>query len=140
MKIPAVHKILEFVEAQSTKAKKIEALRVHAPNKVLLQLLKYTFDPNIKFDLPEGNPPYKELDANIDESGTGLYKEARRLYIFVEGGSPNLQKIRRETLFIQLLESIHPKDAKVVLGVKDKKLPYKGITKKLIEEAFPALL
>jgi hypothetical protein len=56
---------------------------------------------------------------------------------FVEGGNPNLSKIRRETLFIQLLESIHPKDAILLSSIKDKKIPFKGLTKKIVHQAFP---
>ena len=105
----------------------------------MLRLLKYTFDPNIEFDLPEGAPPYKENDV-IDEDDSGLYAEDRRLYLFIKGGNPDLKPVKREMLFIELLENINPKEAKVLLAVKDKKLPYKGLTKKLVEEAFPGLL
>jgi hypothetical protein len=51
-----------------------------------------------------------------------------------------LHPVRRETLFIELLENINPLEAKILLAVKDKKLPFKGLTAKLVEEAFPGLL
>ena len=140
MKIPPIYKILEYVDSLKTKKEKIAVLQNHKPNTVLLQLLKYAFDPNVKFDLPETDPPYKKLDDGSDDNGNGLYREARRLYLFIEGGNPNLTKLRRETLFIQLIESLNEKDAQVLLAVKNKTLPYKGITKKLVEEAFPGLL
>ena len=47
--------------------------------------------------------------------------------------------MRREQLFIQLLESVHPCEVKVLIGMKDRKLPYKGVTRKLVAEAFPNL-
>ena len=58
----------------------------------------------------------------------------------MEGGNPNLKPLRREFLFIQLLESIDSEDAKLLLSVKDKKLPFKGITEKIVRQAFPDLL
>lgn len=139
MKLPLISKILEDAEKIKSKKDRVQFLRSHHPNKTMLRLLKYTFDPEIKFALPDGNPPFKENDI-IEEDMSGLYQEDRRLYLFIEGGNPNLHPIRRETLFIQLLESINPKEAKLMLAVKDKKLPYKGITKEVVKEAFPNLL
>jgi hypothetical protein len=69
-----------------------------------------------------------------------LYAEVRKLYLFVKGGNDNLKPLRRETLFIQLLESLAPADADLLCAIKDKKMPYKGIDAKIIREAFPGLL
>jgi hypothetical protein len=66
--------------------------------------------------------------------------ETRRLYLFLKGGNPNITKLRREALYIELLESVHPEDAKMLIAAKSKKLPYKGINAKLVKEAFPGLL
>ena len=74
------------------------------------------------------------------EDDSGLYNEERRLYLFIKGGHPNLKSVRREEIFIQVLESVHPREAKVLLAVKEKNLPYKGLTKKLVDEAFPGLI
>lgn len=139
MKLPLISTILEEASKRKTKKERVQFLRSHHPNKTMLRLLKYTFDPEIKFALPEGDPPYKENDI-IDEDMSGLYQEDRRMYLFIEGGNPNLHPIRRETLFIQMLESVNPKEAKLMLAVKNKKLPYKGITKEVVKEAFPNLL
>lgn len=138
MRLPAVSTILKEASEIKSRKEKIEFLRSHHPNQVMLTLLKYTFDPNIVFDLPEGVPPYKPCEY-IDQDAR-LYQEARKLYLFVKGQADNVHKIKKEALFIQVLESINPEDAKLLIGVKEKKLPYKGLTKKLIEEAFPNLL
>ena len=69
-----------------------------------------------------------------------LLAEVRRLYLFIKGGNPNLTKIKREALYIEMLESIHPEDAKLLINIKDKKIPYKGVTLKIIKEAFPNLI
>ena len=87
--------------------------------------------------LPEGEPPFKPTEVLDTESR--LLNEIRRIYLFVEGGNPNLTKSRREFLFIQLLESIHPLDAKLIISIKDRKLPFKGLTKKIAQQAFPDL-
>ena len=82
--------------------------------------------------------PYKENDL-VDQESV-LYSESRRLYLFTEGGNPNLKQTRREYLFIQLLESIDKEDAKLMIAVKDKKLPYKGINVDIVNKAFPGLI
>lgn len=117
---------------------RVEALRsTAASTPAILQILKYAFDPKIKFLLPDTDPPYKPTEF-LDQEGR-LYTELRRLYLFVEGGNPNLSKFKRETLFIQLLESVDPKDAKLLCSIKNKKLPFKEITSKITLKAFPEL-
>ena len=69
-----------------------------------------------------------------------LYSEYRRLYLFTKNGNPNLKQIRRESLFIELLESVDKDDAKLLLHMKDKNLPYPGVTKDIINKAFPGLI
>jgi hypothetical protein len=100
-------------------------------------VLKYMLDPNIKFLLPETEPPY--TPSKFDEPSR-LYNETRRLYLFVEGGHEELKQQRREELFIDLLESISPNDAKLLLNVKNKVNPYKGLTPAVVNKAFPGLL
>jgi hypothetical protein len=132
-----IAEILDRTSKLKDRAQQIELLRKEASGP-LYQLLKYAFDPKVKWELPEGAPPYKPSEA-IDQQGR-LYQEARRLYLFLEGGSPNLKPLRREVLFIQLLEGIDPADAKLLVAIKDKTMPYPGITEELIREAFPGLI
>lgn len=104
----------------------------------LRNILKLAYDPRIKFLLPEGAPPYKAND--LPDLQNVLYSELRKMYLFLDGGHPTLKQVRREYLFVQLLENLDKQDAELVIAVKDKKLPYKGITKKFVEEMFPGLL
>jgi hypothetical protein len=69
-----------------------------------------------------------------------LYSEYKKFYIFIEGSCPNLRQARRELLFVQFLESLHPGDAALMAMVKDKQLPYPNITPELVDEAYPRLL
>ena len=134
------HDVFVEVEEAKTKKEKLAVLRKHSCGS-LKDVLGYTFDPNVKWLLPEGVPPYTPLPKGADQQAR-LLSELRKLYLFVEGPSEtqqNLKPARREKLFIEMLEVIDPNDAKVLLGMKEGKLPYKGLTRKLVAEAFPNL-
>jgi hypothetical protein len=100
-------------------------------------LLKYTYRKDIVFDLPEGTPPYNEMETPQNMGHNRLPREMRKLEYFLPGN--NLSSIKREGIFINLLESLSPEEAKLVLMVKNKKLTYKGFNRKLVEEVFPEL-
>lgn len=104
----------------------------------LRAILKYAYDPKVVFLLPDGAPQFKVND--LPDLQSVLYSELRKMYLFIEGGNPNLKPIRREYLFIQFLENLDKEDAQLILSVKEKKIPYKGITKKFVEEIYPGLL
>lgn len=133
----SLSEILKTASDFEKKQDRIDYLR-NNDSAALRALLKYAYDDKVKFLLPEGDPPYKPNELP-DQEGT-LYSELRRMYLFIEGGNPNLTSVRREYLFVQLLETVNKDDAKLLLGVKDKKIPYKGITKKFVQEMFPGLL
>lgn len=133
----AIFEILEEASEKKTEKEKIKYLRQFEDNTVLKTVLAGAFYEGIKWNLPPGEPPYRPCDPVNAESF--LYGEARRLYLFCEGG-PELTNLRRESLFIEMLESVHPKDAMILLAMKEKKLPYKGITKSIISKAFPGLI
>jgi hypothetical protein len=101
-------------------------------------ILQGALDERIKFLLPPGTPPYKPSEM-LDNQNV-LKHDARKLVYFVEGGAPNLRQSKREMIFIELLESVARKDAELLIAVKDKKFPYKGITKEIVKEAFPGLI
>jgi len=137
-----ISSLLSNIDKISSKKDRVEALRqlgtVGRYAAHIQYVLKMAYHPQIKWLLPEGPAPFKTTDA-LDQEGR-LYSELRRLYLFVEGGNPNLKPTRREFLFIQLLESIDAEDANLLNHMKDKKLPYKNISYKLVQEAFPELL
>lgn len=100
-------------------------------------LLKYTYHKDIKFDLPDGIPPYKEMETPENMGHNRLPREMRKFDYFLPGN--NLAAIRRERIFIDMLEGLSPEEAKLVIMVKNKKLTYKGFNRKLVEEVFPEL-
>ena len=121
---------------------------IEARKKVLLEnesnplkeILKYAFHPDIKFALPPGKPPYKTIGSPDEYNPTYLYPNIRKFYLYIEGGHDGLTQLRREQLFVSMLEGLHPKEAKVVIQVKDKKLKFRGLTYKLVKETFPDLI
>tara|TARA_B100001250_G_scaffold339732_1_gene307194 strand:+ start:16 stop:507 length:492 start_codon:yes stop_codon:yes gene_type:complete len=134
---PFVHEILELVDSQRTKAKKIEILREYN-DLALKAILIWNFDPTAISVLPEGPVPYKENEVPIGTDHTSLRREWKNLYHFVKGGNDRLSAIRRETMFVQMLEGLHPEEAKIVCLVKDKDLESKyKITYDMVQQAYP---
>jgi hypothetical protein len=134
---PFVHEILELVDKQRTKAKKIEILREY-DDLALKAILIWNFDPTAISVIPEGPVPYKENEVPIGTDHTSLRREWKNLYHFVKGGNDRLSAIRRETMFIQLLEGLHPEEAKIICLVKDKDLESKyKITYDMVQQAYP---
>ena len=133
-----VAEILTKIAKMPRRADRVTELQKHRDNSALMTVLQGAFDPRIEWMLPEGTPPYKKND--LPDAESVFYAECRKLYLFVKGGNDNLKPLRREALFIQLLESLAPADADLLCAVKDKKLPYKGINAQLVREAFPGLL
>jgi hypothetical protein len=107
-------------------------------NGALRLILEHAFDPAKKFVLPEGEPPFKQDTAPQGMSPGNLHMEAKKLYIFCRA---DLTAVRRETLFIQLLENVHPTEAKMLLAVKDQKLTkmYPKITHKLVSDTWATI-
>lgn len=133
----SVHEQLKDVEKQKSKKEKIAKLNEYVNStKALAIILDLTFNPKIKWLLPPGAPPYNPSD-HLDNQNV-LKNDARKLQYFIntrEGN--NMKPLRRETMFIELLESVNKHDAKLLISIKDGKLPYNGITKKLVQEALP---
>ena len=102
---------------------------------LLKVIFAHAFLPNYKFLLPEGEPPFKPADQPMGMTDTNLFTECKRFHnVFCKA---ELKPIKREALYIGLLEGIHPDEAKVMNAVKDQKLQklYPKITWKLVSDA-----
>ena len=130
-----VAEILRKCSEFKKKEERVEALRINC-NEACKIVLQYMFHPQVKFLLPEGKPPFKY--SEFDEP-TMLYKEARKLYHFIDGGNPNLSPLKRESMFIDILQVINSDDADLLIAMKDKVSPYSGITQDVAYAAFPEL-
>ena len=91
----------------------------YAGDAVLKGIFENAFDPELKWDLPEGEPPFKPTPEPMGMTPTNLFQEIRRFYIFRR---PDLNNLRRESLFIELMEGVHPDEAKVLVAIKDQDL------------------
>ena len=131
--------ILQRVSNAKTKAEKVKILQEHN-SPALRAILIWNFDHTVKSALPEGSVPYKPLDVPEGTIHTQLSTEYRTLYNYVVGGNNEISDNKRQTLFIQLLESLHPSEAELLCLVKDKELQSKyRITKAVVEEAFSSI-
>lgn len=131
----SIASIIAEVEKQKTAQKQADVLKANS-SKALKDIIGYAMDPTVQWLLPEGDPPYKALHEASDQEGR-LYTETRRLVYFVntpEGN--NVKPLKREQLFIQLLESVDANDAKLLLRVKSKSLKIK---KEAVKLAFPGI-
>ena len=104
-------------------------------NGAIEKVLMWAFSDRITSKLPDGKTPYKPNDAPAsDLSESALRFEFKKFKYFVTEEVP---KTRRETMWIELLESIPAKEAEMIDMVKDKVWPFRNITKEIAEKAFP---
>lgn len=130
--------VLSELPKKKTKADKVGWLREN-DNVPFRNVLRLIYDDTIEFLLPDTPPPWKTNEFE-DEAKTMLYREARRLKIFFKGGGyEDMKPIKREQLFIKLLEDIDNDDAKLIANNMLSHTKVKGLTKATLEEAFPDL-
>ena len=134
---PLFSEIAAKVNNAKDKPRKLKVLQDN-DSVALRQVLKGAFDPNVVWELPEGDVPYTVNDAPIGTEHTVLSQEAKRLYLFTKGGDNSLTSNKREMLFIQMLEGLSAEESKFLITVVNKKInnEYKGFTANLVKEAF----
>ena len=165
--IPFAYEVLEAASKQRTKARKIEVLQRYAHDSIMTILI-WNFDETAISVLPPGDVPYgntrednsvtgtlsdkindavgkmSEIGSNSlgsqDQGKASIRKEYTKFYNFLKGGNDKLSSLRRETMFINILEGLHPREAEILILVKDKKLTdrYK-ITKEIAAAAYPQI-
>ena len=134
---PFLHEVLDLASKQRSKAKRVEVLKEYESD-ALKSILIWNFDNTVISIVPEGEVPYNPNEVPIGTDHTSLRREWKNLYHFVHGGNPTLTPLRRETMFIQMLEGLHPEEAQILCLVKDKNLGSKyKITREIVSEAFP---
>ena len=163
---PFAFEVLDLVSRQRTKAKKIEVLKRYG-DPSLKAILIWNFDISLVSVLPEGEVPYTGYDEQNTYSGgvsgkiseevrsmhaqgnfslgvsdgqghTTIRREFKHFYRFIRGGDDGLNNLRRESMFINILEGLHPLEAEIVILCKDKRLGevYK-ITQDVVAQAYP---
>ena len=168
-RMPFAFEVFNLASKQRTKAKKVEVLQKYSELS-LKMILKWNYDTSIVSVLPEGEVPYSGFDdqrnmnlklsevisdevrrmhevgsfslgATDKEGHTTIRRESKHFYRFVRGGDDAMNAIRRETMFINILEGLHPLEAEIVVLVKDGKLEdrYK-ISKEVVATAYPDIV
>lgn len=165
---PFIFEILDLVSKQRSSAKKIEVLQKYShPSLKAVFIWNFdesiksllpegdvpysnlkddlnttgTFSDKMRQEVDTMN--YRSTDSigTIDNSNAGhtsIRKEYEMFYNFIQGGNNSLTSIRREMMFINMLQGLHPKEAEIVCLVKDKRLQEKyKITKEIVSEAYP---
>lgn len=141
VKISTVSEVLAETSKIRTRQGRIEHLR-KCVSPTLRDVISLAYHPSYIWLLPKGIPPYTPNPTPFDAFGI-LTKEIGRVTEFVFMASPNQNTMtaqKREKLFIDLLEMVHPDDARLLCAVKDKKINYPFLTYSLCQEAFPDLL
>ena len=165
---PFVFEVFDVISKERTNAKKVEALQKFA-HPCIKSLFIWNFDETILSALPYGDVPYAAVDemdsfkgtlsekiadavnkmgelgtkslGSQDQGRSSIRKEYQKFYNFVKGGNDGLSSLRRETMFINVLQGLHPLEAEIVCLVKDKKLETKyKISKENVSEAFPDII
>ena len=143
---PMVHELLEAVDSERVKARKLDLLRTHGEDSFKMTMI-WNFDESVISMLPEGDVPYQPVESDVQaniEKGlpqrTTIRNSAKNFYRFVKGGDDAMNKIKRENFFINILETLPPPEAEILVLVKDKALNTKyNITKELVAEAYPEI-
>tara|TARA_R100001463_G_C3466217_1_gene215402 strand:+ start:32 stop:652 length:621 start_codon:yes stop_codon:yes gene_type:complete len=168
-KNPLAFEVFDLVSRSRTKQKKIEILKKYDDSS-LRRLFVWNFDQSIVSILPEGPVPYVGYDEQNTYSGTlttkiseevrkmhesgnfslgasdqqghtTIRRESKHFYHFVKGGNDGINSIRRETMYINILQGLHPLEAEILVLVKDKQLETKyKISKDVVSEAYPNIV
>ena len=131
--------VLKQTTKLKTKVDKIAYLR-KMNSTPLRDILRINFDDDIVSMLPPGAPPYKKDDMPDGMNYSTLQQQYKKFKYFFKGEYTDMNPIKRESMFLELIESIHPDDAQVFIDAKDKSLKYRGLTKKLVMDSFPNLI
>ena len=164
---PFIFEVLNLVSKQRTNIKKVEVLQKYN-DPSLRAIFIWNFDESVFSSLPEGIVPYSSVGEQGSFSGTlsekiddavgkmseigsnslgsqdqgfsSIRKEYTKFYNFIKGGNDSLTSLRRETMFINILQGLHPLEAEILCLVKDKKLETKyKITKEIVAQAYPEI-
>ena len=143
---PMVHELLEAVDSERVKSKKLDILRTHGEDSFKMTMI-WNFDESVISMLPDGPVPYQPVEGDVQASKdqgvpqrTTIRNSARQFYRFIKGGDDALNKIKRESIFINILQTLPQPEAEILVLVKDKALNTKyNITKELVAEAYPEI-
>ena len=133
-----IFEVIDLVSKAKTQKEKVDLLRKYE-SWALKDVLRGAYDDVVQWSLPPGAPPYEPAAENSVPST--MHNQHKKFKYFVKGlAADQINPIKREKMFIDMLESIHPRDAEILILMKDKQNLAKTVTRKLVEEAFPNLI
>lgn len=133
--------ILEATSKLKSKKDKINMLQRFGGRADFMYILRGAFAPNIEWLVPDGElPPGTSFNAapSIDTADDRLIRAYRQFQYLVKGG-PEMRQSKREDIYLNMIRSLHIDEAKLLMSIVGKRMPYKGITKALVAEAFPTV-
>jgi len=131
--------ILEATSKLKSKKEKIELLQKYGQRADFMYILRGAYANNIEWLVPDGDlPPGTSFNSapSIDTADDRLIRAYRNFQYLVKGG-PDMKQSKREDIYLNMIRSLHIDEAKLLMSIVGKKLPYKGLTKALVAEAFP---
>jgi len=131
----SIAEVLEDVAKAKTREEKRNVLKKNE-SWSLKALLQQNYHPDASWLIPPGAPPYNENQTSAD---TSLMYEAKKLDYYTSG-QKNIPMLKREAMFVTLLERLSPDEAEILIAIKDQKLSYRGLTYKLVKDTWPDLL
>ena len=132
-----VHEVLVEVGSKRKKSEKIRVLKENE-SWALKDIIRGSMDSTVQWNLPEGTPPYTACEPH--NAPANLLRENTKFKYFAVGGpGDQMLKVKRESIFLGLIEGVHPLDAELVINMINKVTP-KGLTRPIVQEAFPGLL
>ena len=137
---PELFEMLEAIDKADTREDIVKLIKGYgSAYQAFNDYLRCIFDESIEFALPKGRPPYTPSSgASVPST---QHKKHLDLVYFVKGlGRDDMNQIKRESFFIQMLESIHPDDALHISLIASKECKVSGLNAEIIEEALPGLL
>ena len=131
--------LISRVKKAKTKQDKIDILRSYDKTVALHSVLQGAFHPDVTWELPEGVPPYRKDDSEYGLSPSIIDREVRKLpYLTPYSGQLVQSRMKREEIFINMLECMHPSESELIVQMKEKKID--GLNARLVWEAFPFLI
>lgn len=133
-----VAEIMKNASEKPNHREKIDYLRTHDSDTIRV-CFRLAYDVSLVWDFPEGWRPDYKKNIYMDQEAT-LYQAVKHIGKFLVDGYPGLTAEKKQTLFVQLLEGVTPLDAELLIAMKDKKIPWKGLGRAVVREAYPGLL
>ena len=136
-----IYEIFDEFEMATSKKEKLAVIEKNL-SRTLIQVLELAFHPGYEWLIDEMPNEYKIPDTLPGISRCQLSTEIRKLYLFKKGDATaeKLSDEKRKQFLLQLIESLEPREAEVVIGILSKDLGVKGLNYKFVKEAFPQLL